>query len=51
MGVWGGSAFDALGFVRLIDNFGPFWPVFGVPEVRDPFKKLPGGDTLLFHRL
>ena len=35
----------------IFDVFRPFWPVFGVPEVRDPFKKLPGGDTLLFHRL
>ena len=36
---------------QIFDNFGPFWPVFGVPEVRDPFKKLPGGDTLRFHRI
>ena len=31
--------------------FGPFWSIFGVLEARDPFKKIPGGDTLLFHRV
>ena len=35
----------------IFDVFGPFWPVFDVLEARDPFKKLPGGDTLLFHRV
>ena len=36
---------------QIFDVFGPFWPVFDVLEARDPFKKLPGGDTLLFHRV
>ena len=40
-----------IGFLSIVDVFGPFWPVFGVLEARDPFKKLPGGDTLLFHRV
>ena len=35
----------------MFDDFGAFWPVFDVREARDPFKKLPGGDTLLFHRV
>ncbi len=38
-------------FLRIFDVFGPFWPVFDVPDARDPFKKLPGGDTLQFHRI
>ena len=42
------------GKIRLLRVFnvsGLFWSVFGVLEARDPFKKLPGGDTLQFHRI
>ena len=35
----------------IFDVFSSFWPVFGVLEARDPFKKLPGVDTLRFHRI
>ena len=35
----------------IFEDFGPFWPIFDVLEARDLFKKLPGGDTLRFHRV
>ena len=38
-------------FSAIFDVFCPFWPVFDVVEAREPFKKLPGGGTLLLDRI